>query len=150
MTSVVFDCNVFLQAALRFESPAFTCFEECERHGIQIHVSAGIVREYHHVLTRDSLREKFPILTDAFVEERLTQFLAKTALIEDPPRVFEYIRDPKDEKYLNLAIAGGAHFLVSRDRDLLDVMTDATFRTKHASLAICTPEQFLERVKTIR
>ena len=32
-----------------------------------------------------------------------------------------YERDPDDEPYLNLAIAAGAQYLVSRDNDLLDL-----------------------------
>ena len=42
-------------------------------------------------------------------------------MVGDVPPVFTYDRDPKDEKYVNLAIAGNASFIVSRDKDLLDL-----------------------------
>ena len=39
------------------------------------------------------------------------------------PRDLIYQRDEDDEPYINLAIEVGAQFLVSRDKDLLDLMT---------------------------
>jgi predicted nucleic acid-binding protein len=41
-----------------------------------------------------------------------------STLIVDVPLAFEYPRDPKDEPYINLAIAAEAGFLASRDRDI--------------------------------
>jgi putative PIN family toxin of toxin-antitoxin system len=40
---------------------------------------------------------------------------------------FRYPRDPDDEAVINLAIEAGARYLVSRDKDLLDLMNDRTF-----------------------
>jgi putative PIN family toxin of toxin-antitoxin system len=45
-------------------------------------------------------------------------------------------RDPKDEKSLACAIEGGAHYLVSSDRDLLDMR-------RYRDVAIVNPGQFL-------
>ncbi|HEY2911138.1 MAG TPA: putative toxin-antitoxin system toxin component, PIN family, partial [Gemmataceae bacterium] len=44
--------------------------------------------------------------------------------IEPVPDAFELQRDPEDSKYLNLAIAANAKLIVSRDNDLLDLMTE--------------------------
>lgn len=52
-------------------------------------------------------------------------------------------RDPKDEPYLNLAVAAQATFLVSRDLDLLDLIKDAAFRQRHPDLNILDPPAFL-------
>jgi hypothetical protein len=38
--------------------------------------------------------------------------------VHDVPRIFEYDRDPKDEAYINLALAAGATYLVSRQRPI--------------------------------
>jgi predicted nucleic acid-binding protein len=45
------------------------------------------------------------------------------------PKEFSYRRD-EDEPYINLAVAAGADFIVSRDRDLLDLMTGYTDECK--------------------
>lgn len=45
-------------------------------------------------------------------------------------------RDPKDDKFLACAVEGGAQYLVSSDRDLLDVRT-------YQGVAIVSPGQFL-------
>ncbi len=45
-------------------------------------------------------------------------------------------RDPKDDKFLACAVEGGAHYLVSSDRDLLDMR-------HYRDVAIVNPGQFL-------
>jgi predicted nucleic acid-binding protein len=65
------------------------------------------------------------------------------------PDAFNFSRDPKDSKYLNLAIAGSAELVVSRDNDLLDLMrsTDAestAFRTAYPNIRIVDPVAFLQ------
>ena len=61
------------------------------------------------------------------------------------PLVYTTLRDPKDEKYLNLAIAANTYAVVTWDRDLLDLMTATAtaFRTAHPTIAILTPPAFL-------
>ena len=64
------------------------------------------------------------------------------------PSHFDYPRDPKDEKYVNLAIEAEADYLVSRDKDLLDLMSDFSlvgkeFRQKSRPLKIVEPQEFL-------
>ena len=76
-------------------------------------------------------------------------------MVRHVPRVFEYSRDPDDEPYLNLAIAARAAFLVSRDRDLLDLMTghDAEskqFRQRFRFLKVIEPVGFLNEIEKAR
>lgn len=49
----------------------------------------------------------------------LVELEKRAKVISDVPRAFAYERDPKDEPYINLAIAVGASYLVSRDHDTL-------------------------------
>lgn len=49
-------------------------------------------------------------------------------------------RDPKDDPYLCCAIAASAEFIISRDRDLLDL-------GKPFGVEIVTPRAFLSRLK---
>src|SRR5438132_1365376 len=66
---------------------------------------------------------------------------------EHVPIAFRLDRDPDDEPYLNLAIAMQPSFLVSRDKDLLDLMKDDSFRKAFPGLTIIEPIAFLAHVR---
>ena len=103
----VFDCMVFLQGAARRESPAGACLLLAELEAVELCLSEEILSEIRDVLS-DELVQRFV----AAIEKRAVVF-------PEVPRVFDYERDPKDEPYINLAIAAGASYLVSRDNDVL-------------------------------
>ena len=80
-----------------------------------------------------------------------TQYLIFIHSLTDVPQVFTYERDPRDEKYINLAIASNAHYLVSRDKDLLDLRKEDLpegqgFRAQFPSLQILDPVDFLKQI----
>ena len=56
----------------------------------------------------------------------LTKLSTMAILITNIPEEYRYERDPDDEMYVNLAIVANASYLVSRDQDLLDLMTTST------------------------
>lgn len=141
--NVVFDCMVLFQAAVRYGGPAAECLRRVEARGINLLVSPATLDELRDVMTRPKLARKFPILSDEHVTEFDTKIRAVATELTDVPTVFALPRDPDDEPYVNLAIAGNAKYLVSRDRDLLDLMQDPTFTTAHPDLTICDPGQFL-------
>ena len=64
------------------------------------------------------------------------------------PPVFSYPRDPKDEPYVNLAVAAGLRYLVSRDKDLLDLMQDPSFQQRFPDLMILDPVTFLRALSS--
>ena len=72
----------------------------------------------------------------------------RATTIPEVPRLFVYERDPKDEPYINLAIAAGASYLVSRDADILDLAErdnhdGARLRRYAPNLRILDPASFL-------
>ena len=82
----------------------------------------------------------------------IEMLLEKGEFIKNVPQHFKYSRDPNDEPYINLAIEANAVFLVSRDNDLLDLMTGYTdeckdFRRRFRNLKIVNPVEFLEVVE---
>lgn len=147
MISVVFDCVVYVQVVLSSKGPAFACLSLAEQQQITLYLSPDILDEVKRSLDNPSLRRKYPSITD----ERVTAFLERVVnagtLTENPPSVFALRRDPKDEPYVNLAIATHASFLVSRDKDLLSLMTDDIFRAAYPHLTIVDPSAFLARVR---
>ena len=72
-------------------------------------------------MARTSLQRKFPSLTNSTVSDFLERVQLCSVLTKVVPNLFALDRDPKDAKYVNLAIAAGADFLVTRDNDLLEL-----------------------------
>ena len=80
--------------------------------------------------------------------------MEKAEFVEDVRRYFEYSRDETDEPYINLAIKTDAAFLITRDNDLLDLMTSHTddakeFRQRFRHLKIVAPIEFLRIIREI-
>lgn len=145
---VVFDCGVFLQGLISKSGPAVACLELAEQEKIKLVVSEEILAEIKDVLSRMHLRERNPNLTDEKVESLIEVLLEKGEFVEKVPRHFAYSRNPNDEPYINLAVEANAVFLVSRDKDLLDLMTGYTdeckdFHRRFRGLKIVNPLEFL-------
>lgn len=148
---VVFDCMTYLQATASPDGPAAACLRLLDTDTISLYVSADTLREVGDVLTRPRVRQKNPRLTDEG-RDALLRRLARQAVLLDPvPRRYEYARDPKDEPYLNLALSAGAKYLVTRDKDLLDLMNEERpegkeFRQRFPDLRIVDPVAFLREL----
>lgn len=80
---------------------------------------------------------------DQWVETFVRNAETKAVVLIVVAMIFNLKRDPKDEPYLNLALAAGARYLVTRDHDLLDLMNDEDFRRRYPDLIILDPAAFL-------
>jgi hypothetical protein len=150
---VVFDCMVYLQATVNESGPAAALLRLVDRDAIALFVSREVLEEVRAVLARPKIRRRNPAITDERVEALLRRVADKATLCPEVRQHFTYARDPKDEKYLNLAIDVAAEYLVSRDKDLLDLMTDAAeegqdFRRRFPALRIIEPVEFLRTVRS--
>ncbi len=146
--AVVFDCMIFLQALANDASPAAGALDLVDTGEITLFVSEQVLREVRKVLDRPEVRTALPGINDLRIESLFRRLEKKAALVKEVPTVFEFPRDPEDEPYINLAIAIGAKFLVSRDRDLLDLMTahdveSKQFRQRFRLLTIVEPEDLI-------
>lgn len=140
---VVFDCMVFLQGAGRPGGPASACLTLVDDDRVELFLSDEILAEVRDVLTRPKTQQRFPLLTAESVDEFTHDVECKSVVLANVPSAYALPRDPKDERYLNVAIATNAEFLVSRDLDLLDLMKDAAFRQQFPRLTILDPAAFL-------
>ena len=110
---------IFLQAAARPMGPAAALLELVEVGALELLVSDACIEELREVLTRPSLQRKFPSLSISAVQDFLNRIHACSVYSVNSANVFVLERDPKDAKYVDLAIAAKADFLVTRDKDLL-------------------------------
>lgn len=130
----VFDTNVLVSALLKSESKPRQALELAVHSG-KVLLSFATLGELNEVLSRQWLRQFVP-------EEIVRSFLAGLTLdaeLVDVDTRIVACRDPKDDKFLELAVSGGATHIVSGDADLL---TLNPFR----GIRIISPNKFLESV----
>ena len=145
---VVFDCNVLLVAAAKEKSAAASCLWLARSGYIRLFLSKGIMDEIADVLSRPKIRQAFATLTDELVISFLEQLQETGEIIHPVPKKFTFTRDKDDEQYINLAGAVNAHYIVSRDKDLLSLNTGHTeeckeFRQRFRPLRIIEPLDLL-------
>ena len=128
---VIFDTNVLVSAALKADSQPSRAWLWAAQHAT-ILASATTAKEIHTVFQRP----KF----DRFLSQQqrtffLFSFDAEAEIIPIT-RTITLCRDPKDNKFLELAVCGAADYLITGDDDLLALHPfEAT--------SILTPAQFL-------
>ena len=109
----VFDTNTLVSAVLFEQSTPGQALGRALRLG-EILVSSSTLDELAEVLQR----EKFDrYLTRIERDEFLEAFVARATFFE-PTEEIRICRDPKDDKFLELAICGEAAYLISGDNDL--------------------------------
>lgn len=150
---VVFDCVVFVQGLISEAGPAVRCLELFEQGKISVATSREILAEIQEVLSRSTLRNSYPRLTEERVSQLVDFLLRRGKLFRKVKRRYDYPRDPYDEAYINLALEAKAHFLITRDNDMLDLMKwereeGREFQKRFRKLRIVNPVEFLAEVET--
>ena len=146
----VYDCMLFLMYAARPERVHET-FELIDDRRVTYCLSAEVIAEIRDVLTRPKHQQRFPGLTRSRVDEVIAEISRQAHFVKMVPDLYQLERDPKDSKYINLALSAGARYLVTRDNDLLDLMnealpTGAQFRLRFPHLAILHPAAFVAAI----
>ncbi|HEY8780418.1 MAG TPA: putative toxin-antitoxin system toxin component, PIN family [Mucilaginibacter sp.] len=111
----VFDTNVLISAALLGNSINAKALDYAVNIG-RIIVSEPVLSEFAEVIFRKKFDKYF--LSDDERHEAI-DFLAINALVFSPKININACRDPKDNKFLELAIAAEASCIVTGDQDLL-------------------------------
>ena len=134
----VFDTNVLVSALLFDHSTPAQAFFAALHTG-EIIMSADVIAELNDVLGREKFNR---YVTEEERERFLRSLLGETELIEIEQKI-QACRDPKDDKFLDLAVNGGADCIVSGDEDLLVL---DPFR----GIPILTPDKFLDTLSENR
>jgi len=107
-----------------------------------LYTAEDILQETHHVLLeRDYLRSRFTY-SDANVERFIEALRAKCTVVTSLPDLRVIDRDPKDDMVIACAVAARADYIVSRDRDLLDLK-------EYQWIKIVLPEVFIQYLRSI-
>jgi putative PIN family toxin of toxin-antitoxin system len=110
----VIDVNVLVSAFLFFDSKPRQALNKAQDLGLVL-MSNSIFGELIEVISRP----KFNRYLSQERKQELIDDLTGTALFIEPNQVITECRDPKNNKYLELAITGNAECIVTGDQDLL-------------------------------
>jgi uncharacterized protein len=116
---VVLDTNVVVRAAFRRNTDSSNLLARARRGEFQTAISTPTIRElettfrYQHVERRLIWSEAE---RDAFVRRYV-----EASIRLEPRLLLSVVRDPRDNRFVELAIEADAAFLVTTDKDLLDL-----------------------------
>src|SRR4051794_6777547 len=131
----IIDTGVAVSAVLLPRSVPRRAFDVAATRG-RLLVSAATIAELDEVLRR-------PKFNRYVAEEKRLEFLAalvREAEVVEVTEILNECRDPKDNKFLELALSGRASHVISGDADLLVLHP---FR----GIVIVTPQDFLARMR---
>ena len=128
---VVIDTNVFISAGLKHGSPPSNTVHLAVKHDLLLK-SEATEQELFITLARPRLA----VLIPSLFQDWLRDVLDSAELVPISERIAA-CRDPKDDKFLEVAVCGRADLIVSGDADLLAINP---FR----DIPIVTPAAFVE------
>lgn len=111
---IIFDASTLIGAALKQDSVPERALLRAEQNDI-FALSTTVEAELRAVLDRP----KFSHIIRAERRDFILRTLRSNAVWFEPEQSVRDCRDPKDNKYLELALAASAHTIVSSDDDLL-------------------------------
>ena len=141
MTTAILDTNVIIQATFSPpQSASYRAVAASEQGRFQLVFSPATVDELLHVLSLPRIRSRHGWSDDQILRFVLS-FLADALVQEEVPGVSAVLtRDVTDTKFLGLAEASNADYLVTNDRRHL-----LPLRQYHRT-RIVTPAQFLREL----
>jgi len=148
---IVFDCNVFFQAAISTTGPAHRLLLLVTEGRATLFASAYVLDELAALTANPRIRTKYR-LTEAELSEFFATIRRHATIVDVVPPLFEFPRDPKDAHYVDLALAVNAKLIVSRDKDLLSLRDAGAaegrdFMSRYPALLILTPPEALKLIE---
>jgi putative PIN family toxin of toxin-antitoxin system len=119
---VVLDTNTIVQAVLSTKGVSGELIQFWRRGHFELLLSEEILLEYERVLQYEHIRAISPSFSAKGAQ--LIAQISQAAELVRPVERFQVVeQDPDDNKFIECAVAGGADYLVSSDRALLEVGT---------------------------
>jgi putative PIN family toxin of toxin-antitoxin system len=123
--------------------------QACDRREVVLLLSRPAMTEYRAILRMPYVVAKYPELSREKVEWTLRRLRFVADVVNCSSTHFEFPRDPKDAKWIELCIAGDATHLITADNDLLSLQAgrdDASkrFRQRLPHLKILEPVEFMK------
>ncbi len=135
MIRAVLDTNTLVSAVINIESSvAQEIYQSFISKRFLLIVSPSLLAELEDVLNRDRVIELHKHTAESL--QKITNELANLSYIVPGKIEIKLVRDPDDDKIIAAAVEGNVDYIVSRDKDLLDLK-------KCRGIKIITPERFM-------
>lgn len=125
MLRAVLDTVVFVRALINPKSRCGRLFFD-RADDYELVASPEIIREVLEVIHRPEIASRSPHFNEVNFQRVLDCF--RSAEVVEPSERVAICRDPADDKFIECALAGHAGFIVSEDKDLLDIGEHKTVR----------------------
>jgi putative PIN family toxin of toxin-antitoxin system len=132
---VVADANVVVSGVIAPLGAPAAVLRGWRADVFELVVSDDILAEYGCVLKYPRIRRRHG-LPDDEIAALIDEFRRFATVVEVTERLSIVADDPADDKYLECARAGGAAYIVSGDKHLLDLR-------EHAGIRVLSPRAFL-------
>jgi putative PIN family toxin of toxin-antitoxin system len=129
---VVFDTNVLVSALLLPDSKPRQALNHALEQG-QVLLSFAALAELYEVLSRKRFRQ---YVDEGDIRNFLAALTREAQWVDVDARITA-CRDPKDDQFLELAVSGGATYIITGDSDLLVL-------NPFQGITILSPQSFLE------
>jgi putative PIN family toxin of toxin-antitoxin system len=130
----VVDTNILVRAVIKPQGSVGPVLQRLRRREYTLLLSRATLDEVVDVLHRPRLRVKYG-LSESALRAVIRLVVLRSELVQ-PDEQIAVCRDPKDDKFLEVAVAGQADVIVSGDEDLLTL-------DPYAGIPIVSPSQFL-------
>jgi uncharacterized protein len=101
---------------------------------LQVYVTYEILQEYYRVLTHFCKKMGSKDLAE------FQSFISENVLIRESEHIYNECRDPDDNKFVECALSVGASFIISGDKELLELK-------EVEEIKIVNPGTFLKNVQ---
>ena len=128
---IVVDTNVVISGTF-FRGNPRRVLEAIIKSEVDAYATLEIIDEYQSIVNRIIYRGEGSFDSSGFI-----RFIADLNLIETSTEV-SVCRDPDDNKFISCAIDADAHFIVSGDKDLLDLK-------QYEGIRMITAADFVEK-----
>ena len=131
---VVIDTNVLVSTVLGSGTPHHV-YSRWRDQLFEVVISWPLFSELGGVLERGHIRGH-PGWSSSRAEEVLGNLRDNAMWVDPDQQITRITTDPDDNRVLEAAVEGATNYIVSGDRDLLDLV-------EHDGISIVTPAQFL-------
>lgn len=113
---IVADANVLLSALRSRNGASYVVLRGMLTGDFRFALSPAIVFEYEDVLKRPGILGNTPWIKPEQIGEILDALCARGKLVEPWFNFRPFLNDPKDDPYIDCALASGARLILSLDR----------------------------------